>query len=154
MTFDGPGGKPVDDDAREANGLAAEPEPYKVGKGKPPREHQFKKGNKRGKGRPKGAKNIKTIVQEARSARVRVKVDGEIRSIPKGELVIHQVYNQASAGNPRAIDKAIMLEERYGPQEDPAGPAPEQIKMDLDALRDFLKYRDMIDLPEEEGDDA
>lgn len=37
---------------------------YKVGKGKPPVEHQFKKGNPGG-GRPKGTRDFKTIFEIA-----------------------------------------------------------------------------------------
>lgn len=37
---------------------------YEVGKGKPPKKTQFKEGNKYGKGRPKGSRNLKTVLKQ------------------------------------------------------------------------------------------
>jgi hypothetical protein len=130
-------------DSSVGNG-ASTAEPYKVGKGKPPLNTQFKKGNKLGKGRPKGAKNIKTIVNEVLGAKVSAKINGKVVKISKTELAMHQLSNKAGAGDLKAIDKVIAMEERYGPQEDPAGPAPEEIVRDLDTLRDYLNLYDMF----------
>ncbi len=112
-----------------------------VGYKKPPKAHQFKPGNKQGKGRPKGAKNIATIVRQSLGMKVSAKIGGKAIKASKIEIAMHQLANQASAGDFKAIAKAIELQERYGPQEDPEGPSPEEIKLDLDSLRDFLRYR-------------
>lgn len=117
----------------DANG-----EEREVGYGKPPVAHQFAKGNKLGKGRPKGSKNLKTIVNEAFGVKVPAKIGGQTRKLTKIELAIHQLANKASAGDLKAIGKAIAMHEQYGPQEDPAGPSPEQTQINLEALEDYL----------------
>lgn len=134
----------IDDNESSGESGAATAEPYQVGKGKPPLHTQFKKGNKLGKGRPKGAKNFKTIVNEVLGAKVTAKINGKAVKISKTELAMHQLSNKAGAGNLKAIDKVIAMEERYGPQEDPAGPPPEETLRDLDTLRDYLNLYDMF----------
>ncbi|MGI8705193.1 MAG: DUF5681 domain-containing protein [Sphingomicrobium sp.] len=127
---------------------------YKVGKGKPPLHTQFKKGNKAAKGRPKGSKNIKTIVNEVLGSKVRAKINGKPVTITNTQYVMMQLASQARAGQFKAMDKVIALEERYGPQEDPAGPAPEEIERDVETLRDFLRVHDMFAAGNSEaGDD-
>lgn len=131
------------DDLPGENGAPTD-EPYKVGKGKPPLHTQFKKGNKLGKRRPTGAKNLKRIVHEVLSAKVTAKINGKAVKMSKTELAIHQLSNKAGAGDLKAIDKVIAMEERYGPQDDPAGPSPQETIRNLDALRDYLNLYDMF----------
>lgn len=119
-------------------------EAYQVGKGKPPLHTRFKKGNKAGRGRPKGAKNLKTIVNEVLGSKVKAKINGKPVHITNTEYVMMQLAIQARAGELKAIDKVIALEERYGPQEDPTGPPPEEIERDIESLRDFLRLHDMF----------
>lgn len=134
----------VDQNQFSGGADASTAEPYKVGKGKPPVHTQFKKGNKLGKGRPKGAKNFKTIVNEVLGAKVTAKIHGKAVKISKTELAMHQLSNKAGAGDLKAIDKVIAMEERYGLQEDPAGPSREETVWDLDTLRDYLRLYDMF----------
>lgn len=134
----------IDQDESSGGPGAPTAEPYRVGKGKPPLHTQFKKGNKLGKGRPRGAKNFKTIVNEVLGAKVTAKINGKAVRISRTELAMHQLSNKAGAGDLKAIDKVIAMEERYGPQDDPAGPSPEEIMRDLDTLRDYLNLYDMF----------
>lgn len=134
----------IDENGSSGGIGASTAEPYQVGKGKPPLHTQFKKGNKLGKGRPKGAKNFKTIVNEVLGAKVTAKINGKAVKISKTELAMHQLSNKAGAGDLKAIDKVIAMEERYGPQEDSAGPSREEIVRDLDTLRDYLSLYDMF----------
>jgi hypothetical protein len=118
---------------------------YPIGYGRPPAHAQFQEGNKMGRGRPKGTKNFKTIVNEALGAKVPAKINGKTVKLSKAELAMHQLANKASAGDLKAIEKVLALQERFGPQEDPAGPSPEQIKIDLQALADHLALLGMFD---------
>lgn len=146
--------EPPEPEKGEGNG---EDEEYQVGHGNPPKEHQFKKGNKKG-GRKKGSKGIKTIVNEAAGEKVSAQMNGKVRKIPKGELAIHQVFSKAAAGDHRSALKAIELQERYGPQDDGEVPTPEQLRPDIETLRNYLGWLDTLYPPgdddEDEGDDA
>lgn len=123
-----------------------------VGYGKPPKEHQFKKGNKLGKGRPKGAANMKTLVNAALSVKVSTKIGGKTKKMTKAELALHQLAHKASQGDLKAIDKVIAMHERYGPQEDPEGPSEEKLNYDLSTLKDYLAMKQLID-PDDEEDE-
>lgn len=131
-------------DVPENEGPHNNSDAYETGYCKPPKHSRFKKGNTMGKGRPKGAKNLKTIVNEALNQKVPAQIGGKTRKLSKIELTVHQVANKASQGDPKAAEKALALYERYGPQEDPSGPEPEKIKKDLDTLREYLAMQDMI----------
>ena len=97
-------------------------ESYAVGYGRPPKEHQFKKGhcpNKRG--RPKGSKSFVTMVREELSKAVQVKADGKLKSMPVGQALLMRTLREGIGGSRRAADQGIRLMERYGPQEDSLG---------------------------------
>lgn len=119
----------------------SQPAEYEVGYKKPPQSGQFKPGNKAGKGRPKGAKNMKTIVLGAANAKVKAKIDGKVQKATKIDTSMHQLANQAAAGDLKAIAMLQDLYERYGPQEDPSGPTQEESKADLDTLEQYLALR-------------
>lgn len=127
---------------------------YEVGYRKPPKSGQFKPGNGLGKGRPKGAKNMKTIVMGALTAKVTAKIDGKVQKATKIETSMHQLANKAIAGDLKAIDMVANHYERYGPQEDPTGPPPEETKTDLDLLKQYLELREWFDDDGEEEDVA
>ena len=117
---------------------SAESEEYKVGYGKPPKHTQFPHGNGPGKGKPKGAKNMKTIVNLAAAAKVPTKINGKVKKISKLELAVHQLANKAAGGDLKAIDKLIALQERYGPEEQSVEPTAEETKADLETLKSYL----------------
>jgi len=122
----------------EPVGQSANSEGYKVGYGKPPKHTQFPKGNGPGKGRPKGAKNLKTIVNTATAAKVATKINGTVKQMSKLELAVHQLSNKAAAGDLKAIEKLIALQERYGPEEHSVAPSSEETKADLATLQNYL----------------
>jgi hypothetical protein len=118
---------------------------YEVGYRKPPKDFQFKPKNKFGKGRKAGSKGLKTIVNEALGQKVTVSSGGKTKKLTKIELTVHQLATKASKGDLKAIEKTLGLFERYGPQEDDAGPPAEKVDRDMGALRDYLATRDAID---------
>ena len=134
---------------------SADSEEYKVGYGKPPKHTQFPKGNGPGKGKPKGAKNMKTIVNLATAAKVSTKISGKMKTISKLELAVLRLVNKAAGGDLKAIEKLIALQERYGPEEQSIVPTAEETKVDLETLQNYLamqKFGEVVNV-EEEGDD-
>lgn len=78
-------------------------EPYEVGYAKPPKTSQFRKGESGNKsGRPKGSKNITTLLMEALSEEVVVTENGRPRRISKLQLGVDQFVNQFAGGDLRA----------------------------------------------------
>lgn len=81
-----------------------------VGYGKPPRAHRFKKGQSGNpKGRPKGAKGLKTIARKLLTEKVSVRTGGGLKRMNKMEAMLHKLAEQAFAGNLRAITLLLNL---------------------------------------------
>ena len=77
---------------------------YAVGYGKPPRHAGFQKGRSGNpKGRPKGSKNLATLVAQALDEKVMVTEDGRRRRVTKRELMVTQLVNKSAAADLRAI---------------------------------------------------
>jgi hypothetical protein len=77
---------------------------YAVGYGKPPRHRGFQKGRSGNpKGRPKGSKNLATLVAQALDEKVVITEDGRRRRVTKRELVVAQLVDKSAAADLRAI---------------------------------------------------
>jgi len=77
---------------------------YEVGYGKPPCHTRFKKGQSGNpRGRPRGAKNLPTLLSEALNERVIVTENGGQRSITKRQAIITQLVNRSATADLRAI---------------------------------------------------
>jgi Family of unknown function (DUF5681) len=77
---------------------------YAVGYRKPPCHAGFQKGRSGNpKGRPKGSKNLATLVNQALDEKVMVTEDGRRRRVTKREQVITQLVNKSAAADLRAI---------------------------------------------------
>ena len=77
---------------------------YEVGYGRPPRHTRFKKGQSGNpKGRPGGAKNLSTLVNEALNERVIVAEDSGRRKISKREAIVKQIVNRSTTADWRAV---------------------------------------------------
>jgi hypothetical protein len=83
---------------------------YTVGKNRPPLNTQFKKGDGRKRpGRPKGSKNIATLVLQAANEQVDVTIDGKKRKISKAQSAAMQLANAGAMGSPKLLLKFIDL---------------------------------------------
>lgn len=78
---------------------------YDVGYKKPPKEHRFKPGNNANpRGRPKGVKNLSTLVQEALNEKVTVQERGRSRKMTKGGVGITRSVNKfVETGDPKLL---------------------------------------------------
>jgi hypothetical protein len=79
------------------------PRDYEVGYGKPPVAKRFKKGNAANRrGRPRGSKNLATLLERALDEPVVIAENGERRKLTKRDLVIEQLVNKSAQADLRA----------------------------------------------------
>ncbi len=84
--------------------------PKKHNKGVPPKKYRYPKGvSGNPQGRPKGSKNLSTILMEAAKAPVMATIDGKPRKINKLVATAMQLATQAASGEPRAMGKFLDL---------------------------------------------
>ena len=77
---------------------------YEVGYGKPPPHTRFVKGQSgNSRGRPRGAKNIKTLLTKALNELVVVTDNGGRRKVSKREAIITQLVNRSAKADFKAI---------------------------------------------------
>jgi hypothetical protein len=90
----------------------------KVGYGQPPKATRFKQGQTGNrKGRPKGAKGHKGIVEKVAGELHRVTEGGTTRWCSTLELVLLSLRNRAAAADVKAFKAYSDLQARFGTQE-------------------------------------
>jgi protein subunit release factor A len=96
---------------------------YEVGYGKPPRHTRFRKGQSGNPlGRPRGTKNLKTLLSEALNEPVIVTENGRHRKVSKREVIITQLVNRSAKADLRAIKILLDTLRDVEGQTDPASP--------------------------------
>jgi hypothetical protein len=87
-----------------------EPGEYKVGYGKPPKDTRFPKGQSGNpKGRPKGSKNLVTLIHEMLDQLIPVREDGRSHKVPARAAIAKRMVHEGLAGKPRAIDQLLKV---------------------------------------------
>jgi hypothetical protein len=83
---------------------------YEVGYAKPPKHSQFQKGRSGNpRGRPKGSKNLLTLINEELDRPIPVREDGRSRKVSARAAIAKRVVHNGLSGNPRAIEQLLKL---------------------------------------------
>ncbi len=83
---------------------------YEVGYGKPPAATRFKPGQSGNpRGRRKGRKNLRTIIENELMETVTVRIDGKARKLTKMEAISKRMVGDALQGNQKAMAKVMDL---------------------------------------------
>ena len=89
---------------RRGGRLPAAERDYEVGYGKPPHHTRFVKGQSGNpRGRPRGAKNMKTLLNKALNEFVTVTENGGRRKVSKREAIATQLVNRSAKADFKAI---------------------------------------------------
>ena len=103
---------------------------YDIGYGRPPVHSRFKKGESGNpKGRPKGAKSMKALLEEALSSSVTIMEGGVPRKTELRRLLFKSLVGKAVKGDARSTAVLVKLMEQYGLSK----PMARQIDADLTA---------------------
>ena len=115
---------------------------YKIGYGKPPKQHQFKPGNNANpKGRPKGSRNRKLVVSEILLEPIAVRQGDKTTMMPRLAVALQNQLNMALRSDLKAIEGVIRFAERNGmfvPREDQQDTEPLS-DSDEGILADFVR---------------
>ena len=83
---------------------------YSVGYGKPPKQHQFRRGRSGNpKGRPKGVKNTLTLLREILDRQVEIRTGSLVRKISVREAVLTRFAESALKGDIKAACQRATL---------------------------------------------
>ena len=135
----------IDDDDEQAT---SKTRTYQVGFAKPPIATRFRKGQSGNPaGRPRGSKNISTILEQELEQRVVIRENGKQRRVTKRRASMKQFVNKAIAGDPRALQLLINylrelelnLPNRLSPGYDDAKFETMAARLDEDEQITFLK---------------
>jgi hypothetical protein len=120
--------------------MPKEDPPYEVGYGKPPRETRFaagKSGNP--SGRPKGSKNLATIVLQESRKKVRANGPRGPVEMTKLRAAVLQLTNKAAQGDLRAMRDLIALVQRSEEGDKSGSVSPELHASDTKVMEGLLR---------------
>ena len=91
---------------------------YEVGKGKPPKKHQFKPGQSGNpKGRPTGSKNVHQILTKILGEKITITDAGKKMVVDKLEGAIRVMVNKSFDGSPASLKLLLEVLECGGEAE-------------------------------------
>ena len=126
----------------------------KIGRGHPPLQARFHKGTSGNpKGRPKGAKNLATVILDAAHHPVTVELRGKTRKVTAIHATALRLAHDAAGGNARATAKFLdwvdKIEIRAAARKPPEYPFSDR---DLEVLR-AVHERMLLCNPDSDGSD-
>jgi len=82
----------------------------KIGYGQPPKSSQFQKGvSGNSKGRPRGSKNLKTILKKELEEKMTIQEKGQTKKVMKQEAIVKTLVNNTLKGDKNAMQALLRL---------------------------------------------
>ncbi|WP_430443648.1 DUF5681 domain-containing protein [Sphingorhabdus contaminans] len=127
------------------NGIVADPhreddtDDYEVGYGRPPKKHQFQKGQSGNpKGRRIGARGLKSDLEEVVRAKVPVTQQGQKSFQTKQRVLLVRLVNEALQGNMKAATQVLTMIVQILGVEDERTSRTDLTPSELDILDSYL----------------
>ena len=118
----------------------AEAEGYEVGFGKPPVHTRFQPGQLGNPaGRPKGARNLASVLEQELNAPVTIIENGQRKTVTKLEAAIKQLVKMGLSGDLRALQQLLALYRMLRPIEGEEAPEALTRETDAQVLQGILK---------------
>jgi len=112
---------------------------YEVGFGKPPRQSRFQKGaSGNPKGRPKGKRNLVTVLERTLRETIVIKENGMPRTVTKLEAAVKQLVNKAASGDLIAL-RHLMALAKSAENQTADAPTGQSGDADLKVMQGVLK---------------
>jgi len=122
---------------------------YEVGYGKPPRHTRFTKGQSGNpRGRPPGAKNLRTLLSEALNETVIVAENGGRRKVTKRQAIITQLVNRSATADFSAIKILLDIVRDIERQTEPTAPETSDFSEADEKVLEQIRARFSIGKPE------
>ena len=127
---------------------------YEVGYCKPPKGTRFKPGQSGNpKGRPRGARNFRTVVRSTLAEKVTLRDGERTRKVSVMEAIVRKCANGALKGDPKAFSNLLQLIRPTGlMDEEPDSAANDSLStQDQEIIAGFLE-RHGIELPDPDAE--
>ncbi len=127
---------------------------YEVGYCKPPEDTRFKPGQSGNpKGRPRGARNFRTVVRATLDEKVTLRDGERTRKVSVMEAIVRKCVNGALKGDPKAFSSLLQLIRPTGlMDEEPDTSANENLSAQDQAILDDFLVRQGIEVPTRDGE--
>jgi hypothetical protein len=113
---------------------------YKVGRGKPPVAHRFKKGKSGNpRGRPNGARNFSTLLDRELNSRITIEQGGKVKKLSRREALAKGLVNDSLKGRDRAREKLLDYVERSDSSRQSRATREEVSQKDREIIERFLE---------------
>ena len=140
----------------DSNGQNYSNRDYDVGYRKPPKTTRFQKGQSGNpKGRPKGSKNLSTLLEEEIEQPVLITENGRRKKITKRRASMKQLVNRAASGEHRALQ--ILINYLHDHEKQAASSAPDLLidEAEQEIINGiFERFNNTKRASEEEDDDG
>ena len=126
-------------DHSQSSGAAPD---YEIGYRRPPLYRRFKPGQSGNlKGRPKGRRNVRAVIEEVLNQRITIREGDRTRSLPKLDGVVLTMVNKALQGDAKALTALIQLIRSAGMTEEMPEPTSTEpvTAYDDEIIADFFR---------------
>ena len=120
--------------------MNADDKDYKVGYKRPPAAHRFQPGESGNPaGRPKGRRNLRSLVREVANTEIEVTSGARKRKMTMAEAIVHSQFKAALQGNTRAGAIVLQLLQCHLEGDTSSSQDPQLAEREREMVREYLK---------------